>query len=113
MSKLYPEILDPLSDFAADKAYSIGKRGVWRDYVDIFFLLKRKIFTLKEIIHNAQKKYKPEFNPRLFLEQLSYFGDIHDFQMVLLKEKYTVEDVKTFLIGTVKKSVTPPYKFLL
>jgi len=98
--------LSAVGDIAADKAYTIGRRGQWRDYVDIFFLLKRKIFTLGEFIGMANEKYGPEFNPRLFLEQLTYYGDIHDFSATFLKESYTVDEVKKFL-----KNETERFKF--
>lgn len=33
--------LASVKDIAADKAHTLGRRAVWRDYVDFFFLLKR------------------------------------------------------------------------
>lgn len=45
---LYPLVktssldLASVSDIAADKAHTIGRRAVWRDYVDFFFLFKEK-----------------------------------------------------------------------
>jgi len=95
--------LSAVGDIAADKAQTIGRRGQWRDYVDIFFLFKRKIFTLEEVIKMADKKYHPEFNPRLFLEQLTYYGDIHDFSVTFLGESYTTEEIKESLASEVKK----------
>ena len=95
--------LSAVGDIAADKAYTIGRRGQWRDYVDMFFLLKRKIFTLEDIIKMTDEKYDPEFNPRLFLEQLAYYGDIHDFSATFLKESYAVDEVKDFLADEVEK----------
>lgn len=93
-----------VGDIAADKAYTIGRRGEWRDYVDVFFLLKKRAFSLPEIVKMADKKYQPEFNPRLFLEQLTYFGDIKDFIVSFLRESYEVKDVKRFLIKEAKKA---------
>src|SRR3989344_7052484 len=29
-----------ISDIAADKAHTIGRRAVWRDYVDLFYIIK-------------------------------------------------------------------------
>lgn len=95
--------LSAVGDIAADKAYTIGRRGQWRDYVDIFFLLKRQIFTLEEIIKMADRKYRPEFNPRLFLEQLTYYGDMSDFSVTFLQESYTVDEIKGFLADEVKR----------
>jgi hypothetical protein len=78
------------------------KGGQWRDYVDIFFLLKKKLFTLEKIIELAQKKYRPEFNPRLFLEQLSYYDDINNFKIEFLKESYPTSQIQSFLTQAVK-----------
>lgn len=94
--------LADLGDIAADKAYTIGRRGQWRDYVDLFFILKEKVFTLEKIMKMAEKKYRPEFNPRLFLEQLPYFGDIPDFKISFLGKSYSVREIKDFLTLTVK-----------
>lgn len=43
------------------------------------------------------KKFKPEFAPRLFLEQLTYYGNIKDFKIHFLKEEYKTEEIKEFL----------------
>lgn len=95
--------LAAVGDIAADKIFTIGRRGQWRDYVDIFFLLKRKILSLRQIMNLAEKKYRPEFNSRLFLEQLDWFGDINDFTVSFLKEKYPVSEIKGFLIKEVEE----------
>lgn len=94
--------LSSVADIAADKAFTIGRRGQWRDYVDIFYLLEKKVFTLEEIIELAQKKYRPEFNPRLFLEQLCYYKDINNFKIIFLKESYSVAKIQSSLVQIVK-----------
>lgn len=86
-----------VGDIAADKAHTIGRRGQWRDYVDIFFLLKRKIYTLDAIIKMATQKFRPEFNPRLFLEQLCYYRDIQDFSITFVNESYPTKEIKDYL----------------
>lgn len=86
-----------LDDLAANKAYTIGRRGAWRDYVDIFFLLKRKIYNLEKIIQLAQKKFDGEFNEKLFLSQLVYFTDILILPTNFLKDSYTDVQIKSFL----------------
>lgn len=106
---LYPPIkteslnLFSVADIAADKAFTMGQRPAWRDYVDIFSLIKNNIFTLKEIIELAEKKYHPEFNQVLFAKQLTYFGDIDNFDIVFLKESYSKEEIQSFLEKEVKK----------
>jgi len=92
-----------IKDIALDKAYTIGRRAVWRDYVDIFFLLKDKYISLSEIYKLALKKFGPEFNERLFLEQLVYFKDLEATKISFIKEKYSNKQIQGFLRNAVKK----------
>lgn len=85
-----------LQDLASSKAYTIGRRGVWRDYVDLFDLLKNGL-RLDKIIQEAEKRFGESFNAKLFLEQLSYFGDVHDFTISWLDKEYSQVAVKSFL----------------
>ena len=92
-----------VKDIALDKAFTIGRRAMWRDYVDLFFILKNKIFTLKNLIKYAEKKFKLNFNPRLFLEQLVYFKDVEILKISYVNEKFSEKEIKKFLIEEVKK----------
>lgn len=89
-------------DIASDKAYTIGRRPQYRDYIDLFFILK-KGFPLKKIIDDAKKKYKGEFSEKLFFGQLSYLEDIRDFKIAFLKEKVDKEQVQKFFKKEIKK----------
>ena len=92
-----------VKDIALDKAFTIGRRAMWRDYVDLFFILKNKIFTLKNLIKYAEKKFKLNFNPRLFLEQLVYFKDVEILKISYVNERFSEKEIKKFLIEEVKK----------
>src|SRR6056297_2880899 len=63
-------------EIAATKAYTIGRRGSYKDYVDLYFCLRGEYTTIGEIIDIARQKYGEKFNARLFLEQLIYYEDI-------------------------------------
>lgn len=97
--------LNGLNDISADKAYTIGRRGTWRDYYDLFTLLDKDFFELSQIIKFAERKYNSLFNKRLFLEQLTYFDDINDYAIEPLKGKILVsaKEVKRKLETEVKK----------
>lgn len=82
-------------DIAIDKAYAIGRRGEWRDYVDLYFCM-RNGFSLTEIIKGAGKKFRGLFSEKLFLSQLCYFKDIKDMSIELVKEDLTPERLKHF-----------------
>lgn len=95
--------LATLDDIAADKATTIGRRAIWRDYVDIYWLLKTKTFDLKTIIQLAEKKFKGEFASSLFLEQLSYFDDVAVVPIEFYGNPPQPQDIKLYLKEEVKK----------
>lgn len=64
-----------LLNLAAMKALALGGRAKWKDYVDLYFLLKN-YFSLREISANAKQLFEGAFNPKLFREQLSYYKDV-------------------------------------
>lgn len=43
-------------EVAVTKAYTIGRRGSFKDYIDLYFILKKKISSPEEIIKMAEKK---------------------------------------------------------
>lgn len=90
-------------DIAADKAHTIGRRAIWRDYVDLFVLLQFKIITLPYLCELAQKKFGGAFNEALFLEQLCYFKDLTKTPIEFLKNSYTSSEIQTFLEKEVKR----------
>jgi hypothetical protein len=67
--------IPPLLDLAAMKAYALGGRANWKDYVDLYFLMKDH-FSIKEIANRAGELFKGFFNEKLFHEQLCYFEDL-------------------------------------
>lgn len=90
-----------IRDIGASKAFAIGQRAAYRDYVDVYFILAEEHATLGDLIHLAKKKYGDEFNGRLFLEQLVYLGDISDTKVDFLRSAIT----ETNLMTALKKEV--------
>jgi len=64
-----------LLDLAAMKAHALGGRARWKDYVDLYFILKEQ-HSLKEISNRTKQIFQNYYNEKLFREQLSYFEDI-------------------------------------
>ena len=64
-----------LLSLAAMKAYALGRRSKWKDYVDLYFLLTR-FFKLHEIADHAIQIFGDLFSEKLFRAQLSYFDDV-------------------------------------
>lgn len=105
---LFPKITAPffplysVKDIAADKAYTVGRRAIWRDYVDLFFVLKQNFVDIFELIKLGERKFGVEFNPKLFLEQLIYFEDIEISKISFVKEEPSVLEIQNFLKQQVK-----------
>ncbi len=64
-----------LLSLAAMKAYALGRRSKWKDYVDLYFLLTRYL-KLREIADKANQIFGDLFSEKLLRAQLSYFDDI-------------------------------------
>lgn len=92
-----------VKEIGVTKAYTIGRRGSFKDYVDLFFILKERLSSLEEIISLAERKYRDEFNSRLFLEQLTYVKDVEDADIVLLLDRLDKKTVFDFLYQEVSK----------
>ncbi|PJE61930.1 hypothetical protein COU87_01960 [Candidatus Roizmanbacteria bacterium CG10_big_fil_rev_8_21_14_0_10_39_12] len=97
--------LASISDIVADKAHTIGRRAIWRDYVDVFYVLKQNLMNIEDIISDAQNKFKGEFVAEQFLEQLVYYDDIELVDIDWLKEEYDTKEIKSFLQEKVRAYV--------
>ena len=91
--------LPDLLELAAMKAFALGRRSKWKDYVDLYFLLKEK-YTLNEICQRATKIYGNLFSDKLFRSQLSYFEDVDYSEEVdyIIPNPPSDSEVKRFLI---------------
>lgn len=64
-----------LLDLSAMKAYALGRRAKWKDYCDLYFILKDH-FCLEDVSKRSKEIFGNLFNEKLFREQLCYFEDI-------------------------------------
>jgi hypothetical protein len=64
-----------LLSLAAMKTLALGGRAKWKDYVDLYFLL-RDHFSLTQISMRAFALYQDSYNEKLLREQLCFFEDI-------------------------------------
>jgi nucleotidyltransferase AbiEii toxin of type IV toxin-antitoxin system len=86
-----------VKEIGATKAYTIGRRGTYKDYVDLYFILAEGHASLEEIVAIAERKFGGDFNSRLFTEQLLFMDDVHDFAIDFLKPPVTPEGVRALL----------------
>jgi hypothetical protein len=89
--------LPTLLDLAAMKAYALGRRSKWTEYVDLYFILKDK-FTVARISDRSTEIFGQLFSEKLFRAQMSYFEDIDYSESVEFLGEYIAEDtIKAFL----------------
>jgi len=82
-----PDILT----LAAMKAFTLGRRAKWKDYVDLYFIMK-DYHSLEEISEKARRIFGLEFNEKLFRSQLSYFQDINYKEKIIYLKGFEVDD---------------------
>ena len=76
---------------AAMKAFALGKRAKWKDYVDLYFVFQHH--TLQEVVDKAKSIYGiGEFNERLFREQLAYHQDLDYSEAVEYMPGFAVDN---------------------
>jgi hypothetical protein len=107
----YPFALDFSEDFegyikmpdllnlASMKAYTLGRRSKWKDYIDLYYIFKQ--YSLKDVSEKAEQVFKNAFNEKLFREQLCYFDDIDFSEHIDYASEVQIsdEEIKNCLIG--------------
>ena len=87
-----------LIDLAAMKAYALGRRSKWKDYVDLYFILKDH-YSIAEISKRAELIYQDLFSEKLFRGQLNYFIGINFEEQVEFIPGFETDEtiIKEFL----------------
>mgnify|MGYP001568579000 FL=1 len=92
--------LPDLLTLAAMKAYALGRRAKWKDYVGMYFVIK-KYGGLSRIIVRARSMFGKEFNEKVFRAQLSFFDDIDFSEEVAFMPEFEtkISLIKSALVG--------------
>jgi hypothetical protein len=90
--------LPDLLTLAALKAYALGRRAKWKDYVDMYFILSN-YFSMKAVVQKTSIIFGNSFNEKIFREQLAYFKDIDYSERVEYVKGFEVAD------GTIKRAL--------
>lgn len=87
-----------LLTLSAMKAFALGRRSKWKDYVDLYFII-RDFYTIGEISNAAKSIFPQQFSEKLFRQQLAYHKDIDYSESVeFLVDPVTDIEVKNFLL---------------
>lgn len=83
-------------DIAAMKIDAISSRGSKKDFIDIYFLLKK--YLLEELIGFFEKKYNDiDYNKLHILKSLVYFEDADNESIPIMIQNIDWEDVKQII----------------
>lgn len=88
-----------LLTLAAMKAFALGRRAKWKDYVDLYFILK-DYYSFIEIAEVASLLFGDQFSEKLFKMQLGYFKGINYDEEItyLIPNPPTEQEIQSFLI---------------
>ena len=79
------------------KAFALGRRSKWKDYIDLFYILKSH-YSVKQISEKADNIYGQLFSEKLFRAQMSYFDDINYSEPIEYLIKHPTEkEIKHYL----------------
>jgi hypothetical protein len=87
-----------LLTLASMKAFALGRRSKWKDYVDLYFILKDH-YSVQEISQEAIINFPSQFSEKLFREQLAFHKDIDYSEPIeFLVPKVPEVEIREFLI---------------
>lgn len=89
-------------DIAAMKINAASQRGSKKDFIDIYFLMKK--YSLSELIQFFENKYHNiKFNKLHILKSLVFFEDANNEPEPIMIKKATWDEVKRHISKEVKK----------
>lgn len=90
------------SDIAAMKLEAVASRGNYKDFIDLFFLLKE--YNLDQLLSFLREKFAGiEYNETHLLKSITYFEDAEKSEFPEMIQKIDWEDVKKVLMRTVEE----------
>lgn len=83
-------------DIAAMKISAISSRGSKKDFIDLFFLLKK--YPLRDLFSFFEKKFQGiNYNKLHLIKSLTYFDEAEEEPMPIMIEKIKWEEVKKII----------------
>lgn len=89
----FPDLLT----LAAMKAFALGGRGKWKDYVDLYYIFKHH-YVFEQVTEKASSLFGDAFNEKLFKQQLAYFDDISfEEEVEYVRDPIPENEIKNYL----------------
>ena len=91
--------IDSMADISVNKLMTLSQRTTTKDYVDLYYLLKK--YTTWDLREGVAHKFKMDIEP-LFASSL-YSNAVELTTLPIMKKKLTLETLKKFFLGEAKK----------
>lgn len=93
-------IIDTLGDIAVNKLLTISQRTAVKDFVDLYFLLK-KDFTWWDLLHGVEHKFGIDID-KIYLSSL--LTKVEQFDTLpVMKKKFSLETLKKFFLEEARR----------
>ena len=91
--------VDSIGDIAVNKLLALSQRTASKDFVDLYFLLKK--YTIWDLRQAVEHKFKMDIDPLYLSALFAKANDLTD--MPIMKKKLTLEKLKTFFLREAKR----------
>jgi len=89
-----------VEDISAMKVISIIQRGLKKDFVDLWVIIRQTEYSLKDIFSFCKEKYGSAFSESIAIKALTYFQDAEEEETPEgIKYKFPWDDIKKDLIN--------------
>ena len=96
--------LASLKDIAAMKINAVSDRGTKRDFVDLYFIMQNKNYSLDLVLQFYDEKFSTlSANREHILKSLTYFDDAENSDVPNMLVNYDWQKIKAFFISKAKK----------
>jgi len=93
--------VDSLYDIAVNKIHTISMKARARDFIDIYFVIKEKRYTLEKLLIGAKAKFDWHIDPIQLGTQLIKAAEVKDYPRMLKQVDH--QEWKRFFVEEAKK----------
>lgn len=96
-------LIDSVHDIAANKVHTIFTKPRARDYIDLYFILSREDYTLKNLILDAKVKFDWDIDPITLASQFVRVRELEKTELPRMLIPLDRKDMNKFFLSEAKK----------
>ncbi len=93
--------IDSLYDIAINKVASIMGRSKARDFIDLYFCIKKEGYTWEQLFGRVEDKFGVSYEETTVVTQFAHVQDVQDYPTMLVP--FNKEDMINFYLSEAKK----------